>query len=81
MIPMKKLKNKLLFCFLNFFIKLNKLIKNAIALDLPSDEKEIDEEDDISEEDEKFVVPDGYLSDGEKVDDDGGNKIQPKKRI
>ena len=50
-------------------------------MDLPSDEKEIDEEDDISEEDEKFVVPDGYLSDGEKVDDDGGNKMQKNECI
>lgn len=54
--------------------KLNKWfnIKNAIALDIPSDEKEIDDEDDDSEEDEQFVVPDGYLSDEEKVDEDGG---------
>lgn len=44
------------------------------ATDISSDEKEIDEEDsnDSEDDDQKFVVPDGYLSQEEKLDEDGG---------
>ena len=42
------------------------------ATDISSDEKEIDEEDsnDSEDDDQKFVVPDGYLSQEEKLDED-----------